>query len=99
MDISAFVLKHDETKIYDCLYYLHPKLWMENIHITSSLHNKENWSGYIKYLNDDNQISDEIKNLPKDYGGIYVFFIQGVSLPFCERYLAYIGRAQCTDSG
>lgn len=98
MDISAFVLKHDETKIYDCLYYLHPKLWMENIHITSSLHNKENWSGYIKYLNDDNQISDEIKNLPQDYGGIYVFFIQGVSLPFCERYLAYIGRAQCTDS-
>lgn len=34
----------------------------------------------------------------KNYGGIYVFFIQGISLPFCERYLAYIGRAQCTES-
>jgi hypothetical protein len=98
MDISAFIQRHDETKKYDCLYYLHPELWMENIHITSILHNKENWSDYIKYLNDRNLVSDEIKNLPKDFGGIYIFFIQGISLPFCERYLAYIGRAQCTKS-
>ena len=73
MDISAFIQRHDETKKYDCLYYLHPELWMENIHITSILHNKENWSDYIKYLNDRNQVSDEIKNLPKDFGGIYIY--------------------------
>lgn len=96
MNISAFVEKNDEIKKYDCLYYIHPNLWMENAHITSKLHNQEDWSGYIKYLNDRNEVSDEVKNLPKDYGGIYIFFIQGINLPFCERYLAYIGRAQCT---
>ena len=30
--------------------------------------------------------------------GIYMFFIQGPTLPFIERYIAYIGRAQFTDS-
>lgn len=98
MDISAFVEKHDETKKYDCLYYLHPELWINSAPITSKLHSQESWSGYIKYLDDKNEVSDEVKNLPKDYGGIYIFFIQGISLPFCERYLAYIGRAQCTKS-
>lgn len=96
MDIRAFVDRNDETKKYDCLYYLHPDLWLKNAHITSNLHTRDNWSDYIKYLNEKNEVSDDIKKLPKDYGGIYVFFIQGISLPFCERYLAYIGRAQCT---
>ncbi len=98
MNISAFVEKNDEIKKYDCRYYLHPNLWLENAHSTSKLHSQDSWSGYIKYLNDKNEVSDEVKNLPKNYGGIYVFFIQGISLPFCERYLAYIGRAQCTES-
>ena len=98
MNIDAFIEKNDEIKKYDCRYYLHPELWFKNAHITSKLHTQENWSDYIKYLNDNNEGSDEVKNLPKDYGGIYVFFIQGSSLPFCERYLAYIGRAQCTES-
>lgn len=98
MDISAFVERNDEIKKYDCRYYLHSELWAKSLPITSKLHSPENWSGYIKYLNDKNEVSEEIKNLPKDYGGIYVFFIQGISLPFCERYLAYVGRAQCTKS-
>ena len=98
MDIGAFVERNDETKKYDCLYYLHPDLWLKNAEVTSRLHNQENWSDYIKYLNDDNKVSDEVKNLPGDCGGIYLFFIQGPSLPFCERYLAYVGRAQCTES-
>lgn len=97
MTISAFIERNDEIKKYDCCYYLHPKLWIKNNAITSKLHSPEDWSGYIKYLNDKNQVSDEIKNLPKDYGGIYLFFIQGISLPF-EKYLAYVGRAQCTES-
>ncbi len=96
MDINAFVERNDDIKKYDCLYYLHPKLWNDNLLITSKLHSMDGWSDYIKYLNDDNEVSEDIKNLPKDYGGIYVFFIQGLSLPFCERYLAYVGRAQCT---
>ena len=96
MNIPAFIEKNGEIKQYDCCYYLYPKLWIENSTITSKLNCPEEWSGYIKYLNDKNQVSDEVKNLPNDYGGIYVFFIQGISLPF-ERYLAYVGRAQITE--
>ena len=49
-------------------------------------------------LNDDNEICNEVKNLPNNCGGIYLFFIQGASLPFCERYLVYVGRAQYTQT-
>jgi len=98
MDISAFVERNDETKKFDCCYYLHPELWSNYLQVTSKLHSQENWSEYIKYLNDKNEVSEEIKSIPKNYGGIYIFFIQGISLPFCERYLAYVGRAQCTKT-
>ena len=97
MTIEAFVESHDVIKQYDCLYYLYPKLWGKYKAITSSLSHPDRWSGYIKYLNNNNQVSDEIKNLPNDCGGIYIFFIHGDSLPF-ENYLAYIGRAQYTDN-
>lgn len=97
MTISAFVEENDETKKYDCLYYIQPNLWNKYSPITSRLHSKDNWSGYIKYLNDKNEVSDEVKNIPNKYGGIYLFFIQGINLPF-ERYLAYVGRAECTKS-
>ncbi len=61
MNISAFVEKNDEIKKYDCRYYLHPNLWLENAHSTSKLHSQDSWSGYIKYLNDRNEVSDEVK--------------------------------------
>ena len=35
--------------------------------------------------------------MPKDCGGIYVFFVLGKNLPFCEHYLAYVGRVRFTD--
>jgi hypothetical protein len=98
MTIPAFLAKYDETKKYDCVYYPHPKRWLENSSVTLRFHKETDWSGYIKYLNDQNELSDEIKNLPNDYGGIYVFFIQGINLPFCERYLVYVGRAQFTKT-
>lgn len=50
MNISAFVEKNDEIKKYDCRYYLHPNLWLENAHSTSKLHSQDSWSGYIIYL-------------------------------------------------
>lgn len=98
MTIEAFVTKNEETKLYDCKYYLQPKLWEENLPQTSRLHSSDEWSGFIKYLNDNNSVSEEIKQLPRDYGGIYVFFIRGMSIPFSEFYLAYIGRAQLTET-
>ena len=40
MNIDAFIEKNDEIKKYDCRYYLHPNLWLENVHITSNLHSQ-----------------------------------------------------------
>lgn len=97
MEIEAFIDLNGVIKDYDCKYYLYPKLWKKNKAITSSLNNPDQWSDYIKYLNNKNQVSEEIKNIPNNCGGIYIFFIQGDSLPF-ERYLVYIGRAQITRS-
>ena len=36
--------------------------------------------------------------MPNDAGGLYLFFIQGQTLPSSEMYLAYVGRALYTDS-
>lgn len=56
------------------------------------------WSKLIKYLDkDNNDISPEINSIPNNKGGVYIFFIVGPTLPFIERYIAYIGRAQFTS--
>ncbi len=59
---------------------------------------ESNWTDEIKYLNSANDnISDEIMKIPKNTGGIYMFYIKGICLPFSERYIVYIGRCQYTD--
>lgn len=99
MDISAFVENDDELVKFQWKLCLSPTCWIDNSAVTLRFHNESDWSDYIKYLNDNNEdLSDEIKNLPNDCGGIYVFFVQGINLPFSERYLAYVGRARYTES-
>ena len=86
MDVDAFVDNDDELVMYRWKLCLSPKCWHDNSEVTSRFHNEDNWSDYIKYLNENNDaLSEEIKNLPKDCGGIYVFFVQGENIPFCER--------------
>ena len=98
MEISAFVDNDDELVKYKWTQCVSPTCWIDNIAVTSRFHNENDWSDYIKYLNDNNEdISDDIKNLPNDCGGIYIFFVQGINLPFSEHYLAYIGKALYTD--
>lgn len=65
MNISAFVEKNDEIKKYDCRYYLHPNLWLENAHSTSKLHSQDSWSGYIKYLMIGTRSQMKLKICPK----------------------------------
>lgn len=95
---DTFLSRHDENKKYDWVYYHYPQRW--NKVIPGSLENlvkEENWSRYIKYLDESHSISQSIKDIPCDSGGIYVFFVQGTTLPFLERHIAYIGRAKITD--
>jgi len=55
-----------------------------------------NWSSEIKYMK-DGKISDRIKNIPSDKGGIYMFYLKGINLPFSEFHILYIGRALLTE--
>lgn len=94
----AFI-EEDETNIsFQILYYHNPRRWNDNlIDINNPIRDIENWSPEIKYLNDPgDDISQEIKSLPSDKGGIYMFFIKGLNLSFVENYILYIGRCKYT---
>lgn len=97
---DAFLTRNDDNAKYECSYYHNPIRWNDNMFsFTGPFLQEENWSKLYKYLNSDNNgISDEINNLPDNTGGVYLFFIQGATIPFAERYLAYIGRSKYTDN-
>lgn len=51
------------------------------------------WS-CIKYLNNEGTaINNDIRNLPNDCGGIYMFLLKPDKIPNMHRYIMYIGRA------
>ena len=96
----AFLAEDSENYQYELTYYHNPNRWKDNIiALDNPIRNVENWSAEIKYLNESNDdLSDEIKNLPNDTGGIYVFYIKGLNLSFMENYILYIGRCQFTGA-
>ena len=97
MKKEAFLNKYDEDKFYDITYYHNPKHWNEyKIESSNPIFDETNWSKEIKYYN-GNDVSTEICNLPTDTGGIYMFYIKGINLPFIEKYIVYIGRCHYTE--
>ncbi len=89
---NAFLNSHDEDKLYDITYYHNPQHWINNkIDDTNPISDENNWSKEIKYYNGD-KISDDINNLPTNTGGIYMFYLKGINIPFIEKYIVYIGR-------
>lgn len=95
----AFINSDLENLKYDVRYYHYPKRWVENLLPTDDeISKNEMWSDEIKFLNATNDdLSDDIKNIPNDKGGIYIFYLKGVNLPFAENYILYIGRCQFTE--
>lgn len=103
--LSDFIMRNrafidDENKLFDITYYHTPSRWIKYaVDESNPIADESNWSKEIKYLNETNDdISDDIKNIPNDTGGIYMFFLKGISLSFIEKYIVYIGRCQYTDS-
>ncbi len=99
MRYRAFLFSDPSNFQYGLTYYHNPQRWNKyKIDDNNPIKNEANWSKEIKYLNDTNSgISSEIKNIPKDTGGIYYFYIKGINLPFIENYILYIGRCQYTE--
>lgn len=79
----AFLAEDSNNYQYELTYYHNPNRWRNNIINTENpIRNVDNWSDEIKYLNESNDdLSDDIKNLPNDTGGIYVFYIKGHYCP------------------
>lgn len=100
MRYRAFLSSDPSNFQYELTYYHNPQRWNNYIiNDNNPIKNEANWSKEIKYLNDTNSdISSEIKEIPKDTGGIYYFYIKGNNLPFIENYILYIGRCQYTES-
>ena len=81
----------NKDKSLEILFRPNPIRWMDNfVGNDNPIRDVTNWSSEIKYLN-DGKISDEIRNMPKDKGGLYMFYLKGPNLPFAEYYILYIG--------
>lgn len=87
----------EKIRLHTFDFKLYPKLWDDfsvGVEIMDSLEWQE-----TKFLNDEGtDFSDEVKNMPNDSGGIYMFIIKSKVLKGISEYLAYIGRAQYTDN-
>lgn len=97
MELRAFVASRRE-KQYQIEYVPNQNRWNEYFVGTDNpICLESNWSEEIKYL-DNGQLSDSIKSLPRNKGGIYMFYLKGINLPFVEHYILYIGRARYTGN-
>ncbi len=94
MDAIAFTLGQEihNHKVEYILYkpiwdkFLYPKLDMSFV----------NWKS-VKYLTDDGtKFHQDVTKIPKDVGGLYLFYIKCQTLRGITEYPFYIGRAQLT---
>lgn len=98
MKIDAFITTFEDNKLFDVVYYHTPERW-KAVSLDGIDFVNDNWSHEIKFLSENGvDISQDIKNIPTNQGGIYFFFIKGILIPNFETYLAYIGRAQYTEN-
>ena len=87
----------EQIKLHTFGFRLYPKLWID-FDIEEELMQALDWKE-TKFLNDEGtDFSDDIKNLPTNFGGIYIFIIKSNVLKEVSEYLAYIGRAQLTEN-
>ncbi len=95
MIASAFDLG-ENIKLQTVEYVLHKPLWDKYPKPTTDFSFK-NWQK-IKFLNDTGtEFNSQIKHIPNNKGGIYMFFIKCEIISGITEYPFYIGRAQLTE--
>lgn len=92
---SAFNLG-EEIKLKTLDFKLQQTLWLKYDLSAVNL-SFANWTT-IKYLNNDGtEFHEDIKLLPNDMGGLYMFSISCPVIPGRTEFPVYIGRAQITE--
>ena len=85
-DIDNYIDSNDRIRTYVITYYHDTSLWDEAPEDAKNAVINLTWSGYIKYLDNNGKRSKDLNLLPKDAGGLYLFFIQGTTIPAAEKY-------------
>jgi len=100
MKRNAFIASDAANYLFQYVCYHNPERWKRyKLDDGNPVLDENNWSKQIKYLNKENTgVSKEIMALPNNRGGIYVFELKGITLPFIENYILYIGRSRLTAS-
>lgn len=76
-------------------YILHKPLWNKFNYPSIDL-NFSKWKS-VKYLNDDcTDINSDVVQIPKNKGGLYLFYVKCPIITGITEYPLYIGRAQLT---
>lgn len=95
MNDSAFLLG-EELELRRVEYRLHSGLW-EQFYFPGLDLSFEKWIKF-KYLNEDaNAFSKEVKDVPNNSGGLYMFYIKCKIISGITEYPLYVGRAQLTE--
>lgn len=99
MHYRAFLTKDDNSS-YGLTYYHNPLRWENCMKFLSGnpILDMSNWTPEYKFYNENGEKSVQINQLPDDKGGIYLFYLKGICLPFFENYILYIGKASITDN-
>lgn len=87
-----------DIKTHKINFILNPKnIWQSfNEQLRKVTETKE-WRE-IKFLNDDaSGLNPDIKTVPKNCGGVYVFLVKGAIIPDIHVYIMYVGRVQFTN--
>lgn len=92
---SAFTLG-EKLKVRNLTYYLYQAHW-EKFKLSAIDLSLSKWTTF-KYLNSaGTDFNKDIRLLPSDKGGLYLFTVCSPILPGITEFPVYIGRAQLTE--
>lgn len=92
---SAFSLG-EKLKVRNLTYFIYNKHW-EKFDLSALNLEMSRWKT-IKYLNTSGtDFHKDIKLVPKDKGGLYLFTVRTPILPGITDFPVYVGRAQLTE--
>ncbi|NEU09375.1 hypothetical protein GZH53_13705 [Flavihumibacter sp. R14] len=95
MNSSAFTLG-EEINNRKIRYVLYSNLWDKFIYPDIDL-DFSKWRS-IKYLNsDESDLNDDIATIPRNIGGLYLFYVKCKIITGMTEFPFYIGRAQLTS--